>query len=203
MAIVNLDDGTRVTLVPESKVTVPKNFGPNLRAVRIDGAARFTVRPGGSERFQVRARDVAVEATGTDFVVRLLTADSSVSAVVTDGSILVRAGDSSRAVAKGGGVVVGKDGSMRAATPAEIEESTSWTNGQLTLANRPLRDVLPELKRWYGLDLKVPDLTLLDRPVTVRASLDSPMEAIKALEQSGNLKFGYEGETMVLRAAAR
>jgi len=48
----------------------------------------------------------------------------------------------------------------------------------------------------------VVDLPLLDRPVSIQASLDSPKEAITAVEKSANVKFGYEGKTMVFRDAA-
>jgi hypothetical protein len=37
--------------------------------------------------------------------------------------------------------------------------------------------------------------------VTIQAPLDSPNEAIKAIEQSANVKFGWEGKTMVFRDA--
>lgn len=202
MAIVNLDDGGKVTLVPESKLIVPKAYGPNLRAVRIEGAARFVVTASAESPFQVRARDVAVNATGTDFVVRLYPGDSTVYAAVLEGTVQVKVGDSTRSVGRGAAIAVPKGGTIRDATADETAELTTWTEGKLTIANRKVRDVLPELKRWYGLDLKVPDVPLLDRPVTMTASLDSPMEAIKGVEQSAQLKFGYEGETMVFRDAA-
>src|SRR5437763_1990050 len=82
----------------------------------------------------------------------------------------------------------------REPTAVELQEATSWNDKTLTIANRQLRDVLSQLKRWYGVDIKVPDLTLLDRRVTLQASLDSPKEAITGVEQSANVKFGYEGK---------
>jgi ferric-dicitrate binding protein FerR (iron transport regulator) len=91
---------------------------------------------------------------------------------------------------------------MRDPTASELQEATTWNDKTLTISNRQLRDVLPQLKRWYGLDIKVVDLPLLDRPVSMQASLDSQMEAIKAIEKSANVKFGYEGKTMVFRDAA-
>jgi ferric-dicitrate binding protein FerR (iron transport regulator) len=90
----------------------------------------------------------------------------------------------------------------REPTTPELQEATSWNDKTLTIANRTLRDVLPQLKRWYGIDIKVVDLPLLDRPVSIQASLDSPKEAITAVEKSANVKFGYEGKTMVFHDAA-
>jgi len=203
MAVVNLDDGTRATLTPESKLIVPKNFGPQLRAVRVEGTARLAVASGGERPFQAYARQASLTAVGTDFIVKLFAVDSTVVAVVREGQVVVNVGDSTRTLSANGAVAVTPDGRLRDATPGEVEETGSWADGKLAIVDRSLRDALPEMRRWYGLDLKVVDLPLLDRKVTVRAPLDSPMEGIKALEASGQLKFGYEGKTMVLNDGAK
>lgn len=202
MAVVNLDDGTRVTLTPNSRLIVPRNFGPKLRTVRIDGAARFAVTSTDGDRFEVHARDVRITAAGTDFAVRISPVDSTVVALAIDGQIELAAGDSTRALSTGAAAAVAKNGMLRDATAGERDEVQSWTDGRIVITERPLREVLPELRRWYGLDLKVIDLPLLDRVVSVHAPLDSPNQAISSVEESGKLKFGYEGETMVLRDGA-
>jgi hypothetical protein len=39
----------------------------------------------------------------------------------------------------------------------------------------------------------------MERPVTLRASLDSSTQAIRGVEQSTGLEFGYVGPNMVFR----
>ena len=117
-----------------------------------------------------------------------------------EGTANVKVGDSTRAVKTGQALFVKKN-LMREPTAPELQEATTWNDKTLTIANRTLRDVLPQLKRWYGLDIKVVDLPLLDRPVSFQSSLDSQMEAIKGIESSAHVKFGYEGKTMVFRDA--
>jgi ferric-dicitrate binding protein FerR (iron transport regulator) len=205
LAIVTLDDGTRVELTPESKLIVPKQFGDAMRAVKLDGEATFTVTPGKRRPFELRAgNDSKVIVTGTVLTVRSFSSESSVVVFLKSGTAKVsRVGsrDSARVVGAGHGVLVPKNGAMREPTAAELEEATSWNEHTLTIANRPLRDALPQLRRWYGTDIKVTDLPLLERPVTVQASLDSPKEAITAIEESANVKFGWEDKTMVFRDA--
>ena len=202
MAIVNLDDAIKATVAPETHLTVPKNYGPNLRAVKLDGMARFEVQPGQKDPFQVRAFSTAIFVTGTDFTVRTLSADSSALVYVRAGTVSVRVNDSTRAVAKESGIAV-RGGKFSDLTPGEKEELTTWSDGSLTISGRQLRLVLPELKRWYGLDIKVPDLPLLDRSVTIHAPLDSPQAAITEVEKSAGVKFGYEDKTMVFRDGAK
>ena len=201
LAIVTLDDGTRVMLTPESKLIVPKQFGELMRAVKLEGEATFTVTPGKSKQFEVRAANTKTLVTGTVLTVRNFPAESSVVIALKDGSAIVKVGDSTRTVGAGQAVFV-KNSRMREPTAPELQEATSWNDKTLTIANRSLRDVLPQLKRWYGVDIKVLDLPLLDRPVSLQASLDSPKEAISGVEKSANVKFGYEGKTMVFRDAA-
>jgi len=202
LAIINLDDGTRVMLTPGSKFIVPKRFSAEqLRAVKLDGAATFTVAPGHKTPFEVRAGNTKVTVTGTILTIRTYPSDSSVVVALKEGSASVMVGDTSHAVAAGHGLYV-KGKTTRDATPAELDEATSWNDHVLTISNRQLRDVLPQLKDWYGSDIKVTDLPLLNRPVSIKASLDSPLEAINAVERSANLKFGYEGKTMVFHDGA-
>lgn len=201
LAIVTLDDGTRVMLTPESKLIVPKQFGELMRAVRLEGEATFTVTPGKSKPFEVRASITKTLVTGTVLTVRSFTAESAVVVALKEGTATVKVGDSTRTIGAGQAVFV-KNSAMREPTAPELQEATSWNDKTLTIANRSLRDVLPQLKRWYGVDIKVLDLPLLDRPVSLQASLDSPKEAITGVEKSANVKFGYEGKTMVFRDAA-
>jgi transmembrane sensor len=168
--------------------------------VKLEGAASFTVAPGRKMPFEVRAGNTKVTVTGTVLTIRTYATDSSVVVALKEGSASVTVGDSSHAVAAGHGLYV-KGNTTRDATPAEIDEATSWNDHVLTVSNRQLREVLPQLKDWYGSDIKVTDLPLLDRPVSITASLDSPLEAINAIERSANLKFGYEGKTMVFHDA--
>jgi len=125
IANVNLDDAIKATVSPETHLTVPKNYGANLRAVRVDGLARFEIQPNQTVPFQVRVYNTAVTATGTDFTVRTIPADSTALIYVRDGSVSVRANDSVHAVAKGSVLAVPLNGSVRALTPGETKELTT------------------------------------------------------------------------------
>lgn len=202
---VTLDDGTLVRLGPESKLTIPKRFGMSggFRAVKIDGTADFTVTKTLDRPFDVRAGGVAVVANGTQFTVRRYREDSSVTVYVRDGEVQVRYGDGlTRAVPKGTGFVVPDSGTPGIPSAEALDEASTWVDGSVTIVGRKLRYVLPQLKRWYGLDIHVENVALLDRPVFVRAAVNSPKEAITSVEQSGGLKFTYVGENMAFEDTA-
>jgi ferric-dicitrate binding protein FerR (iron transport regulator) len=203
LAIVPLEDGTRVMLTPESKLIVPKRFSANaMRAVKLEGEGSFSVAAAKSTPFEIRAGNASITVTGTMLFIRAFASESSVVVVLKEGTANVKVGDSTHAVAAGHALYV-KGNSVREPSPAEVDEATTWNDKVLTISNRQLRYVVSQLRSWYGSDIKVPDLPLLDRPVTMKASLDSPLEAITAVEKSANLKFGYEGKTMVFRDGAQ
>ena len=202
VGVVTLDDGSQVRLAPESKLSIPKGFGPNLRAVKIEGAGTFSVAPGQALPFQVHGRDAVVVATGTAFTVRAYESDAATTVVVQEGSVEVRVGEAKQPLAAGASLVIATGQAARTATTAEADEAAAWNGGTLAISNRPLRDVLPQLRRWYGLTVNVPQAGLLDRPVTMRASLDSSRQAIRGIEESTGLEFGYIGPNMVFREKA-
>jgi ferric-dicitrate binding protein FerR (iron transport regulator) len=194
---ITLDDGTIALLGPQSKLTVPRLFGSRLRAVKIEGSANFKVGPTPVDGvpFEVRAGDAAVVATGTEFTVRMYPEDSATVVRVREGTVELRLGEEVRSVTQGNNYMV-KKGTMSVPSAELVDEASTWVDGHVTIAGRTLRYVLPQLKRYYGLDIKVLDTKLLDRAVFVRAAVNSPREAITSVEQSGGLKFAYVGESM-------
>ncbi|HEY7877230.1 MAG TPA: FecR family protein, partial [Gemmatimonadaceae bacterium] len=200
IAVVTLDDGTRVTLAPESRLIVPKDFsGSAMRAVKIEGAATFEVAPGQKAAFEVRADNVGIFDTGTKFTVYAYPLDSTVTVHVQEGAVSLQlmSTKDTHPITAGKALFVSKSGAIREPSAVELAEATSWTNHRVTLANRQLRDALQMFKRWYGMDIKVPELPLLDRPVSVDANLDSSRSAISQVEETAHVKFGWEGQNML------
>ena len=199
-AIVTLDDATKVTLAPMSKLTVPKRFGDGMRVVGVSGAATFAVAPGGEQPFQVRAGNAAVIATGTTITVAAYPGDAGVIVKLHDGTATVKVGEAEHSVASGSTILVQPDGGVRAATAAEQDEALAWTERRIALADRPLRTLVQQMNRLYGVDIKVTEAALLDRPGSVRAPLDSMRTAIAQVEQSTGAAFSYDGKTMIFRS---
>ena len=198
-ANVTLDDGTVARLAPESKLTVPRNFGSRLRAVKIEGAANFNVTNVLEKPFEVRAGDVAIIARGTNFTVRRYRDEDNVVVNVKEGTVEVRFGETIRSVPTGMSLLVAKDGAMSVPSAEQLQEAVTWVDGNVTISGRSLRYVLPQMKRWYGLDIKVPDTKLLDRNVFLSAPIDSKTAAIASVERSGGVKFSYIGANMAFQ----
>lgn len=196
-----LGDGTKAKIGADSKLLIPPGFNTEVRAVRVNGTASFEVAAGQSLPFEVRVGEVAVVATGTRFAVNFDTANSSALVRVDEGTVNVRFGDKAKevkSVGAGKAVMVSKTGEITDASQAQIDEATAWTSGRLVVVDKTLRQALEQTRRWYGIALVPSDQSLMDRKVSIDASLDSSKDMIADLEQSGNMQFGWDDKTMTL-----
>jgi transmembrane sensor len=199
---VTLDDQTRVTIGADSRLRIPPAFNTEVRVVGVTGTATFEATPGGAIPFEVRLGDVAVVATGTKFAVNFDTATTTAMVRVDEGSVNVRFGETIRPLAAGASLQVDKAGAMSEPSADALGEALGWTKGRVVIVNRTLREALEQTRRWYGIALIPADMTLMDRTVSVDAPIDSSTAMIADLESTGNMKFGWKDETMVLYDAS-
>ncbi len=203
MATITLADESAVKMAPDSKVVVADQFsGDGMRVIQIEGVASVDVSSGKPKPFQIRAMDAVVNAPSGTVIVRTYD-DSSVTVIAKGDQDSLRVGKVWRPLASGAAMHIGHDGTVADATPGQFLEASSWVNDTVSIANRTLKEAVDQLRAWYGTKIVVLDSTLLSRPVTMQASLTSATDAIAAIEKSADVKFGYEGQGMVFRDAAR
>ena len=200
IGMVTLGDGTKMRMGPETKVYIPDGFPTKIRALKVDGTAQFDVAPHQTLPFRVVAKHTHVIATGTSFTVSAYSEDSGVAVFVREGSVTVKSGKLTRTVAANQTLLASRS-AQRALTDDERAQAFGWTDGRITVANKQLRYVVTQLTRWFNLDIKVPDLKLLDRTAGFSVSIDSSLAAITQVEKSADVKFAYEGDTKVFQDA--
>lgn len=190
-----LRDGTKAALGSETRLTVPDAFPATQRTVLLEGTATFKVTPINDVKaipFAVRAGTLTVTAKGTEFTVRNYTEDPGAVVHVTEGSVVAhdRATDVSRTVSAGetvrfaGGAFAVLEGVAR-------DVAVAWTRDSIVFDQEPLRLVVPQLVRWFGMNAALVDETAGDRPVSMRIALNSSGEATKALTQAADLVIGF------------
>lgn len=146
---VNLPDGSRVDLGPESAIDM--TFADGKRQVRLlKGSAFFEVSPDQSRPFRVETGNALVTVLGTAFEVGY--ADDSTLVAVQHGRVGVEdlrteprrsntlgAGEWTRVLASGGA----QRGKLKA------DEVASWRQGKLVALNRPAGEVVDDLRHYY------------------------------------------------------
>jgi DNA-directed RNA polymerase specialized sigma24 family protein len=196
-ARLTLDDSTRVMFGAGSKLTIPKDFNTQIRAVKIEGAGRFSIAPGNPLPFEIRVGKAAVIATGTTITARAYSNDPFSIVRIDSGTATVRVDKQDHPLTAGQALLVDHDGKTRTPNADELALGTAWTNRRIVIS-RQLRDVVAEMNRWIGTEIKVPELKALDMPAKVDAPMDSMRVAIGQVEQSTGLEFAYEGPNQVM-----
>lgn len=188
----HLADKTTVRLAPSSTLRVPSDIGTGQGAIELDGEAYFEVHAHDDVPFIVRTHGAQARVLGTRFAVRHYADERSTQLVVMDGKISFSSVPPSRrarssAVLSSRMLGVVDDSGYVTVTPnIAVEDYTAWTHGTLVFRQTPVTNIVAELNRAYGVDIKLADSTLGRREFTWtvpvdRVSLDGALKVLTAL----------------------
>ncbi len=178
---IGLDDGSTVQLGPESAIEVAY-AGDDRRVRLLKGEAFFQVTPDPKRPFSVVAGDIQTTVLGTSFNVRIMAAGAEVS--VRTGRVRVDNAISWPPVAvhldPGSWTHVASNGKVeRGVVPPE--EVAPWLRGQIVARDRPMADVVDELRRYTPGLIVIADSVLRGRRVTGVYNLSDPVAALRAI----------------------
>jgi transmembrane sensor len=207
-AVINLSDGSRVVLAPQSRLRVPENFGQQTRDLELDGEAIFEVSHDSIHAFRVTAGSARLTDIGTRFDVRAYDSTGAVTVAVATGAVsIVRRLPEGEAISPvtvpRGHVSSLRDSKISAPTVANVEPYFKWETDQLSFDRQSLRDVLASLSRWYDLDIAVSRPALLDRRVTAEFSTQQPTAMLQALAAAVGATVERHGRRVILTSVVR
>ena len=196
-----LPDGTRVIVGPLSSVTIAANYGVQSRNLEVRGDAYFEVVHDASRPLTVRAAGAIIEDIGTRFAVRTDAGDG-VAVSVAEGSVSLQGVNTN-----GHGIVLrpGDRGlvlpSGQTTTRRGTQEDMAWMRGRLVFREAPITEVAASLKRWYGIELRVPDESLASRHLTATFSGEPPERVLEVIRLVLGADIERRGDTVIVRPA--
>ncbi len=199
-----LSDGTSVTLAPLSALHFPATFSTDARTVTLTGQASFSVAHDGARPFSVRTAGLTARVLGTEFDVREDTAGRAVDVVVASGRVrLMTLSDSAGPVltARQLGHADVANGRITVTSDVRLDDFTSWRTGHLRFEKRPLRDVIPEVERWFDVDINVADSRLAARTLSadLRVGRHATLEALLgAITLPIDARYQRQGRTITI-----
>jgi transmembrane sensor len=199
-----LADGTRVILGPGSRLAVDQGYGSTHREVGLRGEAYFDVQHGGAHPFTVRAGTARVRDVGTAFAVHTDPGDG-VRVVVTSGAVRMRVGESPAAdsgvlLRQGDRGVLTPGGQVVAQRGAATEDDLAWTRGRLVFRDATLAQVSADLRRWYGVELRVADSSLAGKHVNTMFEGEPAARVVDVIALILGADVEQRGDTAVLHA---
>lgn len=167
-ASIDLSDGSRVILGPQTTLRIAaSNAETNAE---VTGEALFNVNHAAKRPFTVKAHGVTTRVLGTEFVVRAYDA-SHIRVAVRDGRVSVQSplvtSANTAIVSAGEAASVSQNASPVIASIDDLATDFGWANGELVLRDVTLGESLTRLSRWYGLEFRVADPSLLNERVNV------------------------------------
>ncbi len=189
---ITLDDGSRVILGPASRIVVR---GRNVDLTT--GEAFFVVVHNDKVPFTVRTGETTITDLGTEFSVHS-DHDSEVRVVVREGSVqMARNADS--VVLERGDVGVAQAATVTAVRGGATEDDLAWTTGKLVFRNAPISELGADLRRWYGVELRVTDSSLLKRHFTGSFASESPSRVLEVIALALGARADRRGDTVYIR----
>lgn len=190
-ADVYLSDGTHVILGAASRLRFASPLGKASRDIYLEGEALFEVKHDAKSPFFVRTAHAVTEDLGTKFSVRAYAADSLVTVAVAEGKVALRRDSEAGTILGAGdlGTMTAR-GQLATHRGAALDPYLAWADGQLVFANARLRDVLPQLARWYDLDVRTTGLS----PDTLFLSATFTTESTDDMLRNVALTFGIRYE---------
>jgi transmembrane sensor len=205
-ATVDLQDGSRVFLAPETELRVAA-VG---RQVYLNGEAVFHVVHDSSNPFRVFARGVVVRDVGTQFDMRAYFVERTMRVAVAEGSVSL--GSSKPApsaappvvLARGAiGIVDDSTGATSVTQDSSVDRYLAWADGRLTFTNARMAEVIPEIRRWYNYDVRLGDPRLADERLTVTLDNIPPDVALEMIARALAAHIVRKGSSVLLYSKTR
>lgn len=150
---VTLPDGSNAWLNASSSVEYPTAFSEKTRDVNVTGEVYFEVVHNAKQPFRVHAGGLTIDDVGTAFNVKAYPGEKIV-ATLTQGKIKAAAGEHSSLLVPGQQVEMtrGED-NFTINKVVDTAESIAWKNGRFLFTDAHIKDILPEISRWYNVDV--------------------------------------------------
>ena len=190
---VTLADGSHVILGPATRLEV------RGRDAILTGEAFFRVVHDETLPFTVHAGDVAIRDIGTEFSVHNDPAEL-VRVVVHEGAVEITATNSATLNPGDVGVVT-QGGVIEASRGAATPDDLAWTRGRLVFRNAPIAELASDLRRWYGVELRVTDSALLRRHFTGSFAGEPANDVLRAIALAFGARVERRGDTVDVRSA--
>ena len=200
---ITLPDGTKVKLNAGSKLITPDRFEAEQREVTLIGEAFFEVAENSEKPFVIHIASLNVEVLGTSFNIdaHALNKDYTSIAVAT-GKVRVSAStDSSEAIELIPGQMLTharKTGVMKVQN-FDWDKELAWKDNFLVFKNDNIDTILSELKRWYGVEIRLEKAIAKDKYFTGKYHNPTLAAVLKGLSFVYDFEYTINNKKVIIK----
>ena len=198
-----LPDGTKVKLNAGSKLITPERFGAEQREVTLVGEAFFEVAENREKPFIIHTADLNVVVLGTSFNIDAYTLNKDhMSVAVATGKVRVSASsDSSEAIELIPGQMLTharKTGVMKVQN-FDWDKELAWKDNVLVFKNDNIDTILSELKRWYGVEIRLDKAIAKDKYFTGKYDNPTLVAVLKGLSFVYDFEYTINNKKVIIK----
>ncbi len=198
--IIELPDGSKVTLNSKSKITYSKEFGKSNRLLTLKGEAFFDVTPNTQMPFIIDAQGATIKVVGTKFNVKAYKYQPEVKVAVVEGTVQLfeTKQPTKKAVLNAGesGIYIKKKKAIKKRPRIEANE-ISWKTMKMSFENSTLLEVVDVISNTYHVSISVSDV-VMDCTITVEFDQKDLASVLKVLKSTLDLRITKQGDTILI-----
>lgn len=187
-----LDDGTKIILNRDSRLTYSDAYGTDKREVRLEGEAYFEVAKNKEKPFIVDIGNASIRVLGTTFSVKAGKGNDLITAVLQEGSIRFESPTQQVLLSPDQQLTFTRSTNKIDIRSVNAKENLAWKDGLLKYKSVPLCTLLNELEKRYEVPIHIDNKMLLDSSVTVSGTFSeeqSLKEILRVISRSLPIKW--------------
>ncbi|WP_443937787.1 FecR family protein [Pedobacter sp. MW01-1-1] len=197
---IELPDGTKVWLNALSTLRFPNTFTHSAtRKVELTGEAYFEVKPDKTKPFLVSTQDQTLEVLGTHFNINAYGDEVSQRTTLVEGRVkLTNSYDGKNMLLHPGEQAVLSKSNVLNSNKADIQLALAWKNNLISFENETIENILPQLIRWYNIDVRYEGKKPTDRFSGSIQKFKNIAEVLNTLQLTNKIHFKIEGRSVIV-----
>jgi len=198
-----LEDGTKVWINADSKLTYPSRFNKKERIVQLEGEAYFEVAHDKEWPFMVKTMITETKVLGTSFNIKAYKNEDKVETTLIEGKVALSqsVGNSSILMNPGYQAIVSVKGGEVVYKKVDTAIFTSWKDKQFEFEEETLESIMKSLERWYNVDIEFSDDDIKQLRFSARLQrYDSIQGLLNRIEQTKKVHFSYQHDRILVIA---
>ena len=203
-SVIYLEDGTKVWLNADSKISYSSSFeGKKERVVELEGEAFFDVAEDKTKPFIVKTTDLQVRVLGTAFNVRSFREEKKIETTLLRGRVEVNRNKKSSAAGtvileKNQQAVFSKDSDVISVLAVKPYDIATWKDGVMVFDNTPFSEMTISLERWYGVEIKLKDESSKNCRFSTTFHNEPITKVLELLKASSGMDYEIKGKTIMI-----
>tara|TARA_B100000809_G_scaffold213624_1_gene218085 strand:+ start:52377 stop:53543 length:1167 start_codon:yes stop_codon:yes gene_type:complete len=189
---VQLSDGTKVWLNSDTKLKFPVAFnkGETRKVELVYGEAYFDVSPStnhNGDTFKVQTRIQEIDVLGTEFNIKAYQDETDIVTTLVEGKVTVGNGILHKYLTPSEQSTMNiKDLTIHVKKVPRVFDEISWKDGYFSFKQKPMKDIMKVLSRWYDIAYVFKDIEKENKSFTGVLDRENTINEILAYIQKTN-----------------